>query len=93
TRAQANPQPEAVNGGQPRVVARERVQEQVVQDTPSTVLIVALYADTVIRLLNMLEALLANNGGLLVPQTTSQTQTQVQLNVAAIQTPQLTPQT
>lgn len=33
-----------------------------------------------------------NHGGLLVPQTTSQTQTQVQLNIAATHIPQLTPQ-
>ncbi|MCD7469016.1 hypothetical protein HAX54_007631 [Datura stramonium] len=40
-KAQADPQPEVVNGGHPQVVAQERVQEQVVQDTPSTVPIVA----------------------------------------------------
>ncbi|MCE3050305.1 hypothetical protein HAX54_046862 [Datura stramonium] len=91
TRAQADPQPKVVNGGQPRVVAQERVQEQVVQDTPLTVPTVDLPADVVIKLLNVLETLVANNGGLPVPQTTSQTQTQVQLNVAATQTPQLTP--
>ncbi|MCD7465760.1 hypothetical protein HAX54_001862 [Datura stramonium] len=37
TRTQADPQPEVVNGGQPRFVARERVQEQVVQDTPYSI--------------------------------------------------------
>ncbi|MCD9646513.1 hypothetical protein HAX54_036400 [Datura stramonium] len=93
TRAQTDPQLEIVYGGQPRVVAQERVQEQVIRDTPSTMPIVSLPADAVIRLLNVLEALVPNNGGLSVPQTTSQTQTPVQLNVAATQTPQLTPQT
>ncbi|MCE5166955.1 hypothetical protein HAX54_031104, partial [Datura stramonium] len=58
------PQSDDVNGGQPQVVARERVQEQVVKDTPLTVLTVILPVDVVIRLLNVLEALVANNGGL-----------------------------
>ncbi|MCD7460594.1 hypothetical protein HAX54_043871 [Datura stramonium] len=87
TRAQVDSHPEIVNGDQPRVVAEERVQEQVIWDTPSTMPTVALPADTVIRPLNVLEALVPNNGGLPVSQTTSQTQTQVQLNVEATQTP------
>ncbi|MCE3049481.1 hypothetical protein HAX54_044972 [Datura stramonium] len=48
--------------------------------------------DVVMRLLNVLEALVPNHGGLLVSKTNSQAQTQVQLNVAATQAPQLTPQ-
>ncbi|MCE5167057.1 hypothetical protein HAX54_035334, partial [Datura stramonium] len=88
TRAQAHPQPEIVNGGQPRVATPEQVQEQVVQDAPSAVLavvpIVALPTDVVMRLLNVLEALVPNHGRLPVPQTNSQVQTQVQLNVAAL---------
>ncbi|MCD7470703.1 hypothetical protein HAX54_010728 [Datura stramonium] len=96
TRAQTNPQPEVVNGGQPRVAAPNRVQEQVIQDAPSTVPAVvptiALPTDIVMGLLNVLEALVSNHGGLPVPQTTLQAQTQVQSNVAAAQAPQLTPQ-
>ncbi|MCD9644032.1 hypothetical protein HAX54_032002 [Datura stramonium] len=95
TRAQVNPQPEVVNGSQPRVAASDRVQEQVVQDAPSIVPAVvpnvALPTDVVMRLLNVLEVLVPNHGGLLVPQTTSQAQTQVQVNVAATKKPQLTP--
>ncbi|MCE3214661.1 hypothetical protein HAX54_053007 [Datura stramonium] len=81
TRAQTDPQPEVMNGGQPRVVAQERVQEQVV------LCHLFLCLRLVIRLLNVLEALVHNNGVLPVPQTTSQTQTQLQLNVAATQAP------
>ncbi|XP_060175274.1 uncharacterized protein LOC132605993 [Lycium barbarum] len=49
-------------------------------------------AEVVTRLLNVLEALAPNNGGIPGPQATSQAQAQVQLNVAANQTPQLAPQ-
>ncbi|MCE3216512.1 hypothetical protein HAX54_006739, partial [Datura stramonium] len=53
--------PEVVNGGQPRVAALDRVEEQVVQDAPSTVpaivATVALSTDAVMRLLNVLVAL------------------------------------
>ncbi|MCD7470762.1 hypothetical protein HAX54_010872 [Datura stramonium] len=91
TRVQAIAPLEIVNGGQPRVAAPERVQQQVVQDAPSTVPAslptVAFPTDVVIRLLNVLEALVPNHGRLLVPQTNSQAQTQVQWNVAATQTP------
>ncbi|MCD7462553.1 hypothetical protein HAX54_048755, partial [Datura stramonium] len=73
TRAQDNPQPEIVNGGQPRVAAPERVQEQVVQDALSTVPVAvstaALPTDVVMRFLNVLEALVPNHGRLPVPQT------------------------
>ncbi|MCD7456348.1 hypothetical protein HAX54_031390, partial [Datura stramonium] len=84
TSEHCNPQPEIVNGRQPRVAVSERVQEQVVQDAPSivpaAVLTIALPTDVVMRLLNVLEALEHNHGGLPVPQTTLQAQTQVQLN-------------
>ncbi|MCD7461875.1 hypothetical protein HAX54_047317, partial [Datura stramonium] len=70
--------------------------KQVVQDSPSIVPTVvptiALPTDVVIRLFNVLEALVPNHDGLPIPQTTSQAQTQVQLNVAATQAPQLIPQ-
>ncbi|MCD9643845.1 hypothetical protein HAX54_031697 [Datura stramonium] len=76
----------------PRVAAPERVQELDVQDAPSIVPAivptVALPTDVVMRLLNMLEALVPNHGRLPVPQTNTQAQTQVQLNVAATQIPQ-----
>ncbi|MCD9640993.1 hypothetical protein HAX54_026790 [Datura stramonium] len=65
--------------------------EQVVQDAPSivpaAVPTVALPIDVVMRFLNVLEALVPNHGRLPVPQTKLQAQTQVQLNVAATQTP------
>ncbi|MCD7473487.1 hypothetical protein HAX54_015388 [Datura stramonium] len=93
-RKQANPQPEVVNGSQPQVAATVRVQEQVIQDAPSrvpvVVHIVALPTYAVMRLFNVLEALVPNHGELPVPQTTSQAQaqTQVQLNVAVTKIPQ-----
>ncbi|MCD9646673.1 hypothetical protein HAX54_036700 [Datura stramonium] len=43
--------------------------------------------DVVMRLLNVLEALVPNHGRLPVRQTNSKAQTQAQLNVAATQTP------
>ncbi|MCD9644515.1 hypothetical protein HAX54_032770, partial [Datura stramonium] len=74
----------------------ERVQQQVVQNAPSivpaVVPVVALPTDVVMRLLHVLEALDPNHGRLSIPQTNSQAQTQVQLNVASTRTPQLTPQ-
>ncbi|MCD9559271.1 hypothetical protein HAX54_017139, partial [Datura stramonium] len=80
----------------PRVASPERVQEQVVQDAPSTmpavVSTISLPANVVMRLLNVLEVLIPSHGGLQVPQTISQEKTQVQLNGAATQTPWLTPQ-
>ncbi|XP_009791491.2 uncharacterized protein [Nicotiana sylvestris] len=70
-----------------------RVQEQVVHDAPPPgpvdVPTVTLPADVVARLLNVLEALVPTQGGLPAPQTTSQAQTQVQLNVVA---PHMAPQ-
>ncbi|XP_059302013.1 uncharacterized protein LOC132053936 [Lycium ferocissimum] len=73
TRTQATPQPEVVNGGQPRV-ASEQVQEQVVQNTPpapAAAPTIAMPADVVTRLLNVLEALAPNHGGIPSPQATS----------------------
>ncbi|MCD9638108.1 hypothetical protein HAX54_021818 [Datura stramonium] len=68
TRTQANPQPEIVNAIQPRFATPQRVQEQVVQDAPLTVPTVvptiALPIDVVMRLLNVLEELVPNHGGL-----------------------------
>ncbi|MCD7457668.1 hypothetical protein HAX54_035741 [Datura stramonium] len=68
TKAQANPQPEIMNG--------ERVQEHVVQDAPSTMPaaapIVALHTDVVMRLLNVLQALVPNHCRLPIPQNNSQ---------------------
>ncbi|KAJ8552820.1 hypothetical protein K7X08_020213 [Anisodus acutangulus] len=48
--------------------------------------------DVVTRLLNVLEALVPNQGGLPAAQATSKAQAQDQLNVAASQTPELAPQ-
>ncbi|MCE5165757.1 hypothetical protein HAX54_012089, partial [Datura stramonium] len=85
TREQANLQLEVVNVSQPQVATLAQVQEQVVQDAPSTmpasVPTIALPTDVVMRFLNVLEALVPNHGGLPVPQTTSQVKAQVQLNV------------
>ncbi|XP_070055171.1 uncharacterized protein [Nicotiana tomentosiformis] len=68
------------------------VQEQVVHDAPPPVPVivptVTLPADAVMSLLNVLEALVPTHGGLPTPQTTSQAQAQVQLNVVA---PQMAP--
>ncbi|MCE0482150.1 hypothetical protein HAX54_040597, partial [Datura stramonium] len=65
TTAQDNPQPEIVNGGHPQVAAPERVQEQVVQDAPSTVPVVVptvvLPTNVVMRLLNVIKALVPNH--------------------------------
>ncbi|MCD7459508.1 hypothetical protein HAX54_041132, partial [Datura stramonium] len=48
-------------GGMPQVAAPQRVQEQVVQDTPlkvpATISTIAFPTDVVMRLLNVLEAL------------------------------------
>nr|XP_009797364.1 PREDICTED: uncharacterized protein LOC104243805 [Nicotiana sylvestris] len=64
-----------------------------VHDAPPSVTVdvptVTLPVDAVVRLLNVLEALVPTQGGLPAPQTTSQEQAQVQLNVAA---PQIAPQ-
>ncbi|KAH0757851.1 hypothetical protein KY290_021344 [Solanum tuberosum] len=78
TRVNATSQPEDANRDQPQVVPEERVQEHVFHDAPSKgppiVPIVSLLDDVVIRLLNVLEALVPNQGGIQVPQTTPKTQ-------------------
>nr|XP_009757922.1 PREDICTED: uncharacterized protein LOC104210672 [Nicotiana sylvestris] len=93
TSRQATPQPEVVNTGQSQATMPNRVQEQMVQDAPPSVPVdvptVTLHADALVRLLNVLEALVPTQDGLPAPQTTSQAQAQVQLNVAA---PQISPQ-
>ncbi|MCE3051063.1 hypothetical protein HAX54_048842 [Datura stramonium] len=77
TKAQANPQPEILNGSQPRVAAPKRVQEQVVQDAPSIVPaivpIVVVPTNIVMIVLNMLESLVPSHVELPVSQTTSHT--------------------
>ncbi|XP_019261540.1 PREDICTED: uncharacterized protein LOC109239428 [Nicotiana attenuata] len=87
SRRQAAPQPEVVNTGQPQATMPEQVQEQVVDDTPppvpDVVPTVTLPADAVVRLLNVLEALVPTQGGHPAPQATLQAQKQVQINVAA----------
>ncbi|KAH0682749.1 hypothetical protein KY285_020261 [Solanum tuberosum] len=64
TRVNATSQPEDANRDQPQVVPEERVQEHVFHDAPSKgppiVPIVSLLDDVVIRLLNVLEALVPN---------------------------------
>ncbi|XP_033513357.2 uncharacterized protein [Nicotiana tomentosiformis] len=64
--------------GQPQAAMPDQVQEQGVQDAPSpvpiVVPIVALPADAVARLLNMLEALVPTQGGSSAPQATLETQ-------------------
>ncbi|MCD9640530.1 hypothetical protein HAX54_025884, partial [Datura stramonium] len=66
----------AEHGTTPGVAAPERVQEQVVQDAPSTVPTIVPTVDfptyVVMRLSNVLEALMPNDGRLPVPQTNSQ---------------------
>lgn len=56
---------------------------------PAVVPTFTLLVDAMTRLLNLLMALVPTQGGLSSPQPTSQTQAQVQLNVA---TPQMAPQ-
>ncbi|XP_070053795.1 uncharacterized protein [Nicotiana tomentosiformis] len=68
--------------GQPQASMPDQVQGQGVQDTPApepiVVPIVALPADAVARLLNVLEALVPTQGGSSAPQATLQTQAPVQ---------------
>ncbi|WMV29721.1 hypothetical protein MTR67_023106 [Solanum verrucosum] len=72
TTANATSQLEDVNRDQPQVVLEELVQENIVHDAPSTwpsvVPTVALHVDVVMILLNVLEALVPNQGGNQVPQ-------------------------
>ncbi|XP_070008511.1 uncharacterized protein [Nicotiana sylvestris] len=67
TRRRTAPQPQVGNMGQTQAVMPDQVQEQGVQNTPppmpTVVPTVALPADTVARLLNVLEALVLTHGG------------------------------
>ncbi|XP_070057716.1 uncharacterized protein [Nicotiana tomentosiformis] len=82
TRRQDAPQPEVGNMGQPQATMPDQVKEQGVQDDPSPVPTivpsVALPADAVARLLNVLEALVPAQGGSSAPQSTLQTQAPAQ---------------
>nr|XP_016466637.1 PREDICTED: uncharacterized protein LOC107789354 [Nicotiana tabacum] len=93
TSRQVTFQPEVLNAGQPQATMPDRVQELVVHDAPPLVLAVVptvtLPADVVLKLLNVLEALVPTEDGLPAPQSTSHVQAQVLLNVAA---PQMAPQ-
>nr|XP_009766336.1 PREDICTED: uncharacterized protein LOC104217728 [Nicotiana sylvestris] len=81
-RRQIAPQPVVGNMGQPQAAMQDQVQGQRVQDAPppvpTIVLTVALPADAVARLLNVLEALVPTQGGSLAPQATLQTQAPTQ---------------
>ncbi|XP_018632098.1 uncharacterized protein [Nicotiana tomentosiformis] len=78
TRRQAAPQPEVGNMGQPQAAMPYQVQGQGVQDAPPPVPTVALPADAVARLLNVLEALVPTQGGSSAPPATLQTQAPAQ---------------
>ncbi|XP_070019113.1 uncharacterized protein [Nicotiana sylvestris] len=77
-RIQNAPQPQVGNMGQTQAVVPDQVQEKGVQNTPSpvptVVPTVALPADIMARLLNMLEALVPTQGRSSAPQATLQTQ-------------------
>lgn len=64
-----------MNKGQLQVVVPEQINEQVVQDAPSPMPIatpiVSLPANVVARLLNVLETLVATQGGFPICQTIS----------------------
>ncbi|MCD9638655.1 hypothetical protein HAX54_022777 [Datura stramonium] len=70
-------------GGSQVGAHQTRYQTRAHANLPAVVPTVALPKDVVMGLLNVLEALVPNHGGLPVPQTTFQAQTQVRLNVAA----------
>ncbi|XP_016487938.1 uncharacterized protein LOC107807973 [Nicotiana tabacum] len=82
TRRQTAPQPQVGNMGQTQDVMLDQVQEQGVQNAPppvpTVVPTVALPADAVSRLLNVLEALVPTQGGSSAPQATLQTQVPAQ---------------
>nr|XP_009804965.1 PREDICTED: uncharacterized protein LOC104250110 [Nicotiana sylvestris] len=82
TRRQTAPQPQVGNMGQTQAVMTDQVQEQGVQNAPppvpTIVPTVALPADAVARLLNVLEALVPTQGGSSAPHATLQTQTPTQ---------------
>nr|XP_009771404.1 PREDICTED: uncharacterized protein LOC104221942 [Nicotiana sylvestris] len=82
TRRQTAPQPQVGNMGQTQAVMSDQVQEQGVQDAPppvpTVVPTIALPADAVARLLNVLEALVPTQGGSSAPYATLQTQAPTQ---------------
>ncbi|XP_070015995.1 uncharacterized protein [Nicotiana sylvestris] len=82
TRRQTVPQPQVGNMGQTQAVMPDQVQEQGDQNAPppmpTVVPTVALLADAVARLLNVLEALVPTQGGSSAPQATLQTQAPTQ---------------
>nr|XP_009781089.1 PREDICTED: uncharacterized protein LOC104230051 [Nicotiana sylvestris] len=82
TRRQTAPQPQIGNIGQNQAVMPDQVQGQGVQNAPppvpTVVPTVALPADAVTRLLNVLEALMPTQGGSSAPQATLQTQAPTQ---------------
>ncbi|KAF3683876.1 putative NAC domain-containing protein 8-like [Capsicum annuum] len=73
-RSQTGAQLGVGNGGQPQVVASKQVRDQVDQEAPTVVLgnipTVALPADAMVRLLNVLEALVPNQGAHVCAQST-----------------------
>ncbi|XP_075103697.1 uncharacterized protein LOC142178267 [Nicotiana tabacum] len=82
TRRQTALQPEVGNMGQPQAAMPDQVQGQGAQDAPpqvpTVVPTVALPADTVARLLNVLETLMPTQGGSSAPHATLQTQAPTQ---------------
>nr|XP_009763049.1 PREDICTED: uncharacterized protein LOC104215012 [Nicotiana sylvestris] len=82
TRRQTAPQPQVGNMGQTQAIMPDQMQEQGVQNTPppvpTVVPTVALRADAVARLLNVLEALVPTQGRSSAPQVTLQTQAPTQ---------------
>nr|XP_009775946.1 PREDICTED: uncharacterized protein LOC104225781 [Nicotiana sylvestris] len=82
TRRQNAPQPQVGNMGQTQAVMPDQVQEQRVHNAPppvpTGVPTVALPADAVARLLNVLEALVPTHGGSSAPHATLQTQAPAQ---------------
>ncbi|KAF3666325.1 Protein SRG1 [Capsicum annuum] len=72
---------------------RPRTKDQVDHDTPAATPVavptITLPGDVVVRMLNVLEALVSIQGRTPAPQATSQTQAPLQLNVATSQAPLL----
>nr|XP_009777092.1 PREDICTED: uncharacterized protein LOC104226736 [Nicotiana sylvestris]XP_009777093.1 PREDICTED: uncharacterized protein LOC104226736 [Nicotiana sylvestris]XP_009777094.1 PREDICTED: uncharacterized protein LOC104226736 [Nicotiana sylvestris]XP_009777096.1 PREDICTED: uncharacterized protein LOC104226736 [Nicotiana sylvestris]XP_009777097.1 PREDICTED: uncharacterized protein LOC104226736 [Nicotiana sylvestris]XP_009777098.1 PREDICTED: uncharacterized protein LOC104226736 [Nicotiana sylvestris] len=87
TRRQTAPQTQVGNMGQTRAVMPDQVQEKGVPNAPPpvpTILpTVALPADAVTRLLNVLESLVPTQGGISTPQATLQTQAPAQTQTFA----------
>nr|XP_009802014.1 PREDICTED: uncharacterized protein LOC104247647 [Nicotiana sylvestris] len=82
TRRQTAPQPQVGNMGQTQAVMLDQVQEQGIQNAPppvpTVVPTIALPANAVARLLNVLEALVPTQDGSSAPQATLQTQAPTQ---------------